>query len=121
MARRPPTAPTNGHTTKHIPGVYWQILRQLCEQRVYESMSMCWLLASGDPESLEKWEAEHAERMAAELAERAGKPLRVRSSQLPKGLPPPFEKWPRGGGGQRSFIVTADDQITLRTTQLRSA
>ncbi|MGV0081735.1 hypothetical protein ACRUZW_26025 [Mycobacterium colombiense] len=109
MARRPPTATANGHSTQHVPGVYESTLRKLCEQRVEDATN--WLVASDDPEQMAKWEAEHASRLAALMDERRGQPLRVRSSQLPSNLPPPFENYPRGG--QRVFTITDDDVITL--------
>ena len=96
----------------HVPGVYESVLRKLCEQRVGDAIGSDYLIASDDPEQLAKWEAEHASRLAALMDARRGRPLRVRSSQLPPKLPPPFENWPRGSG-QRVFTITPDDTITL--------
>jgi hypothetical protein len=89
--------------------VYLRLLHKLCEQRVTDASG--WLLASGDPAELAKHEAEHAARLAAAMDERRGQPLRVRSSQLPSNLPPPYDNYPRGG--QRVFTITDDDVITL--------
>jgi hypothetical protein len=71
-------------------------------------------LTEADSEQLAAHERDYRERVAALVERRrwAGEPVNARSSQLPFGLPPPFEQWPRGG--QRWFTVTADDRITLR-------
>jgi hypothetical protein len=116
MARRPAPVTTNGHRTHHVPGVYEQVLRKLCDQRVSDAIRPDWLVASDSPEQLAKWEAEYAERMAAELQERAGKPVRVQGWMLPRGLPPPFN-----GAGRRLFVVGPDDVISLHQTSTKSA
>jgi hypothetical protein len=112
MPRKPPTVATNGLCTQHVPGGYETVLRKLCELRVGDAIGSGWLIASDDPEQLAKWEAEHESRLAALMDERRGQPLRVRSSQLPPNLPPPFENWPQGGG-QRVYTIGVDDTITL--------
>lgn len=115
MARKPPTSTANGHRTLHVPGVYESVLRELCGQRVEDANG--WLIASDDPEQLAKWEAEHESRLSALMDELRGRPLRVRSSQLPSNLPLPFENWPRGGG-QRVFSISQDDIITFNLMEV---
>jgi hypothetical protein len=57
------------------------------------------------------WERGKAARKADLISERYGEPLTARSSDMPPGLPPPFDiKWTRG----RSFSIDPDDTITLR-------
>jgi hypothetical protein len=58
-----------------------------------------------------------AAHVAALLAERDGEPINVNSSDLPRGLAPPFDqKWT---GSRRRFVVTADDTITLKQWRIR--
>ena len=63
-----------------------------------------------------QWERDNAERAAALLAERAGMPLRTLSSDLPKGMPPPFgPRWPHNRG---TFTITADDVVTFEPRRI---
>jgi hypothetical protein len=73
-------------------------------------MSMPDFLLLTDAE-IPAWERDKAKRVADLMAERNGTPISAHSSDLPPGLPPPFDmKWSRG----RGFTVTPDDEITLR-------
>ena len=72
-------------------------------------MRTCWCVLLRIP----AWEHANAERAAEFRRERAGQPLSAQSRMLPPNLPAPFDNWPRGR--QRSFSVTPDDTITLRT------
>ncbi|OBJ86510.1 hypothetical protein A5640_11130 [Mycobacterium asiaticum] len=105
-----------------MPGAYEYVLQRRCELEAEMAMQADLSIPSVLEDDYDEavWEREKAARVAALMDERRGQPLRVQSWQLPPGLPPPFEHWPRGGG-RRSFIVTPDDQIELRTMRLRSA
>lgn len=109
MGRRPTT--TNGHSTDRFPGAYVHVLQKRCEEELYDGSLA---LTDAPSEELEADERDYRRRVAALVARRrrAGEPVIARSSDLPPGLPSPFENWPRGG--QRSFTVTADDRIALR-------
>lgn len=115
MARRAPTAPTNGHSSRHVPGVYEHVLRKICEMRVHDAIGSDWLVASDDPVATEKWEQEHAERFAAEWESRAGRPVRCQLWLLPRELPPPFDV----RYGRRMARVDPDDTITLLPRPVR--
>jgi hypothetical protein len=104
----------DGHNTIRHPGAYQHVLKKISEQRASSAMTRDWLICSDSPAAMAEWNAEYAERFGAELSERAGKPVRVQGWMLPPGLPPPFEQFPRGGGGRRSFVVDPTDTITLR-------
>ena len=110
MPRRPPVAPTNGHgTSMHCPGVYQNILEKRCERDALIAARYFLTLANDE---VAEWERENAERKAALIRERDGQPLTVNSSDLPHGLPPPFDhKW---SGKMRRFTVDPTDTITLR-------
>jgi len=62
---------------------------------------------------------ENAERNAALIRERDGQPVRVQTYMLPDGLPPPFDRWPQGGG-KGSFVVMPDDTITFKPREVRT-
>ena len=74
------------------------------------------LLADGEER---EWERANVERAAALMRQRAGQPVNAMSGQLPQGLPSPFGRWPRGP--QQGFVVTPDDQITLKPRESRTA
>jgi hypothetical protein len=90
-------------------GVYASVLQKLCEQTAYEPYGA--LLCETD-EQMERWRREYERRTAALMRERSGEPLIAHSAHLPSGLPSPFESFPRSG--QRCFVVTPDDTITLQ-------
>jgi hypothetical protein len=91
--------------------VYASVLQKRCEKDAFSGSE--YLLASDDPVRLAAFEEERRVRTAALVAERDGKPVTACSSELPPNLPAPFDNWPRGR--QRSFSVTPDDMIMLRT------
>ena len=109
MPRRP-SSTGNGHSKTHVPGIYEQVLVKTCAEDAANPGA--WLDASVNPLALSTFERERAQRVAELIAERRGKPVHVRSHQLPPGLPEPFGQFPRG---QRTFVVRPDDSITLRT------
>jgi hypothetical protein len=43
------------------------------------------------------------------VRQRTGEPVSAQARQLPRGLPPPFNR------GPRTFLVSADDVIALRS------
>jgi len=102
---------TDGHITIRCPGAYLRVLRKRCEEDAHAAAPDYLLLADSE---IPAWERDNAERAAALLRERTGKPVNAQSYMLPDGLPPPFDHWPRGGGGRRSFVVSPDDTITLK-------
>ncbi len=102
---------TNGSGTGRFPGTYAYVLQKICERDAYMSMP-CIL----DRQDWDNWEQEKAEKVAALIAERNGKPLRVMSHMLPPNLPPPYER-----GGRRRFIIEPTDEIRLVSTELRTA
>jgi hypothetical protein len=104
------TSTGNGHRVIRCPGVYAALLQKRCEQDAFSGGE--YLVASDDPVRLAAFEQQRAERTAALMAERDGKPVTACSSDLPPGLPVPFDR-PRGR--QRSFVVSSDDTVTLRT------
>jgi hypothetical protein len=89
------------------PGAYAYALGKLCEQDALKAAPDCLTLAD---EGFEAWHRGNAERKAALMAERNGKPIRVQACMLPGGLHAPFNRWP--SGGQRGlFVVTPEDEI----------
>lgn len=94
------------------PGAYLHVLRQRRAQEVEHGGSA---LTGATGDELAADEADYRERVAAlvEMRRAAGEPVTAHSWQLPRGLPAPFEHWPRDG--QRKFTVSARDTITLKT------
>jgi hypothetical protein len=110
----------NGETTMVDPGAYEHVLRQICEREAGHRTTVRYHpLLDDDPSLAAEHEREVAELTAVVMAERAGQPVSCVSWQLPQGLPAPFEGFPVGG--QRCFVVKADDTITLVAREARSA
>jgi hypothetical protein len=95
-------------------GVYASVLQRLCEEATYEPYAA---LLCETNEQMAQLRRGHEQRMAALMRERCGEPLTAHSRHLLAGLPSPFDTWPRGGG-QRTFVVTPDDVITLQPKNL---
>jgi hypothetical protein len=116
MARRPPSAVDlrgdNGMSIS-APGAYLHVLQQRCARELDDERGSL-ALTGACAQELAAEEAQHRERVAArvEVRRATGEPVNAHSWQLPRGLPAPFEHWPRDG--QRRFTVTARDTITLR-------
>ena len=104
---------TNGSGTGRFSGAYAYVLQKICERDAHNSMPC--ILDLGDSE-WDNWDRMLAEKVAALIAERNGKPLRVMSHMLPPNLPPPYER-----GGRRRFIIEPTDEIRLVSTELRTA
>lgn len=115
MARKPPSANgiRGGSYRAHYPGAYAQVLDEVCSEQAADPDA--YLQASGDPLDLIEYEEAEAERKAALLRERAGRPVSCRSYQLPRVGSSPFERFPRDG--QRSFLVFPNDEIVLQPRQ----
>jgi hypothetical protein len=101
---------SNGHNTIRRRGAYRHVLGIVCERDASAAADNYLLL---DVSQIPAWEKANAQRMAALMRERSGEELSAQSYMLPPNLPIPFDNWPRGC--QRSFSVTCDDVITLRT------
>ncbi len=108
---------TDGDMAIHEPGAYQHVLDRKCDQDAH-SAPADYLLAETD-EQLAAWHEAKAQRKAALIAERSGKPIKVQAYMLPRGLSAPFERWT--GGEHRMFVVTPDDTITLVPRETRSA
>ena len=67
-------------------------------------------LSTEDPDELAEIDRKLAARVEELLQQRRGKPIPAISPDLPDGLPPPFEKFPRTGG--REFEISPTDVIT---------
>jgi hypothetical protein len=119
MARKPPSG--NGSSTNRFPGAYAHVLQKRCEMEAHMAISAVsnYLLLADD--EVPAWERAKAERAAALVRERTGRPVNAMSHDLPRGLPSPFENYPVGG--QRSFRVLPTDEIRLvpRQSSSRSA
>jgi hypothetical protein len=98
---------TNVHSTIRCPGAYAHALRKVCERDAAIGAPCYLTLADVDAPA---WHRANAERVAALLPERTGKPVNAQSHI---GLQPPFDHWPRGGS-RGSFMVTPDDVITFK-------
>ena len=98
---------TNGQMSIYEPGAYRHALERKCEQDA-EAAAADYLLLETDAE-LAAWHEANAERKAALMAERNGKPITVQAYMLPQGLRASFERWSRP---HRSFRVDPTDTIT---------
>jgi hypothetical protein len=100
----------NGHNTIRRRGAYRHVVKEICERDAMAAADNYLLL---DESQIPAWEKANAQRMTALMRERSGEDLSAQSYMLPPDLPVPFDNWPRGC--QRSFSVTCDDVIALRT------
>jgi hypothetical protein len=100
----------DGHRTIRRRGAYKHVLKGICERDAMAAATSYLLL---DDAQIPAWNEANAQRKAALMRERSGEDLSAPSYMLPPNLPAPFDNWPRGC--QRSFSVTPDDTITLRT------
>jgi hypothetical protein len=107
---------TDGHSVVRVPGAYWHALEKKCE---LDAMIAARDYLTLDDADIPEWERENAERKAALIRERDGQPVRVQTYMLPDGLPPPFDRWPQGGG-KGSFVVMPDDTITFNPREART-
>jgi hypothetical protein len=107
---------TNGQMSIYEPGAYRHALERKCDQDA-EAAAADYLLLETDAE-LAAWHEANAERKAALMAERNGKPIKVQAYMLPQGLHAPFERW---SSPQRSFRVDPDDRITLLPRKIPNA
>ena len=106
---------TNGHSTIRCPGAYAHALHKVCERDAAIGAPCFLTLANED---VPAWHRGNAERVAALMAERNGKPVNCQSYMLPDGLQPPFDQWPLGGS-RGSFTVTPDDVIRFKPRERR--
>lgn len=112
MGRRPPGAEVSNAT--HHSGAYACVLQRVCKRELPYDGSLA--LTDASAEELAADEREYRERLAALVRERFGQPVTCYSSDLPSGLPAPFENWPRRER-QRRFVVDRTDTITLVTRE----
>ncbi|OBH80201.1 hypothetical protein A5681_04550 [Mycobacterium scrofulaceum] len=103
----------------HAPGAYRHVVEKRAERELFDVDNVVLSDVTGD-----EW-AEHERsyraRVTALVDQRlaAGEPVRAQSWELPSGLHAPFESFPIGG--QRGFVVTCDEIITLVPRRARSA
>lgn len=101
----------NGHSTICVPGVYERVLAEVVREQVSDGAS--WLT---DEASDEQARAEFVRGQEAQIAQAIeicwGATSVARTYHLPPDLPPPFDS---RCGGRRSFTVSADDTVRVRT------
>ncbi|ORW25165.1 hypothetical protein AWC19_08230 [Mycobacterium palustre] len=107
-----------GELSIHAPGAYRRVLEKRCER---ERFDVDVALSDIDGDELAAHERSYRARVTALADQRlaAGEPVRAQSWELPSGLHAPFESFPIGG--QRIFVVTPDDTITLVPRTSRTA
>ncbi|WP_155766016.1 hypothetical protein [Mycobacterium colombiense] len=88
------------------PGAYLHVLEKRAERELFDLLAPL-----SESEGVD--EMTYRARVTALVDQRlaAGEPVNCQSWELPQGLHAPFHRWPVAG---RTFVVTADDRITLR-------
>lgn len=118
MARKPPERNNVGLMSIHSPGAYRHVLEKRAERELFDDLGA---LSDIDGDELVARERSYRARVTALVDQRlaAGEPVGAQSWELPSGLRAPFESFPLGG--QRCFVVSSDDVITLKPRESRSA
>jgi hypothetical protein len=103
--------------TIRVAGAYRHVVERRCDMDLSDDVA----LTDITPEVFAAHERDRLARVTALADQRlaAGEPVHCQSWELPSGLGAPFEKF--SVGGQRCFVVTSDDRITLKPRKSRFA
>lgn len=119
MARKPPSD-NNVRDLMSIqsPGAYLRVIKRRAERELFDLIAPMSGIGSDELAAhKQSYEAQVTAVVDQRLA--AGEPVNCQSWELSCGLHAPFESFPIGG--QRCFVVTSDDVVTLKPRKARSA